>query len=96
MDGQGAGQPTGADPFGDHWELDAHRCRIDGAVEGEVKTLLDSGAHVSLSSDWDADPLSPFGSIERAVTRETNAVESVAQAIELVTLDAAYAPATTT
>ena len=56
-----------------------------------VRTVLDSGAHVSLSSDWDADPLSPFGTIERAVTRPTNAVADVATAIRLVTLDAAYA-----
>ncbi|MFB6837633.1 amidohydrolase [Streptomyces sp. NPDC056361] len=56
-----------------------------------VAKLLDAGAHVSLSSDWDADPLSPFGIIERAVTRESNAVDSVETAVKLVTLDAAYA-----
>ncbi len=56
-----------------------------------VEALLDAGAHVSLSSDWDADPLSPFATIERAVTRSTNAVDDVATAIELVTIDAAYA-----
>ncbi len=56
-----------------------------------LKTLLDAGAHVSLSSDWDADPLSPFGIIERALTRDSNAVDTVEQAIRLVTLDAAYA-----
>ncbi|MFE2560039.1 hypothetical protein ACFXGT_29290 [Streptomyces sp. NPDC059352] len=38
-----------------------------------VAKPLDAGAHVSFSSDWDADPLSPFGVIERAVTRESNA-----------------------
>lgn len=56
-----------------------------------VQRLLDAGADVSLSSDWDADPLSPFGTIERAVTRETEAVADVETAIELVTLAAAYA-----
>ena len=56
-----------------------------------VKTLLDAGAAVSLSSDWDADPLSPFGTIQRALLRDENAVDSVERAIELVTLDAAYA-----
>lgn len=56
-----------------------------------VKSLLDTGAHVSLSSDWDADPLSPFGTIQRALTRETNAVPDVETAIALVTIDAAYA-----
>ncbi|MFD6656244.1 amidohydrolase [Streptomyces parvus] len=53
--------------------------------------LLDAGARVSLSSDWDADPLSPFGTIERAVTRESNAVDSVETAIGLATIDAAHA-----
>jgi hypothetical protein len=56
-----------------------------------VAALLDAGADVTLSSDWDADLLSPFGIIERAVTRDTNAVPTVARAIELVTIDAAYA-----
>lgn len=56
-----------------------------------VAKVLDTGAHVSLSSDWDADLLSPFGIIQRAVTRDTNAVPSVEKAIELVTIDAAYA-----
>ena len=56
-----------------------------------VRKLLDVGAHVSLSSDWDADPLSPFGTVERSLTREANAVDSVRTAVRLVTLDAAYA-----
>ncbi|MFN0154937.1 MAG: amidohydrolase [Gaiella sp.] len=56
-----------------------------------VRRLLDTGAHVSLSSDWDADPLSPFGTIERALTRDRNAVRELETAIALVTIDAAYA-----
>ena len=56
-----------------------------------VAAVLKTGADVSLSSDWDADPLSPFGTIQRAVTRKTNAVSDVEQAIALVTIDAAYA-----
>jgi hypothetical protein len=56
-----------------------------------VKRLPQAHAHVSLSSHWDADPLSPFGTIERALTRETNAVTSLKTAIALVTIDAAYA-----
>ncbi|MFC9797239.1 amidohydrolase [Streptomyces sp. NPDC127584] len=56
-----------------------------------TKKLIAAGARVSLSSDWDADPLSPFGIIERSVTRDSNAVDNVATALRLVTLDAAYA-----
>ncbi len=56
-----------------------------------VSTLLEAGASVSLSSDWDADPLSPFGIIERSLTRDTFALDDVETAIGLVTRDAAYA-----
>lgn len=56
-----------------------------------VAELLDAGADVSLSSDWDADPLSPFGTMQRALTRDANALDTVEEAIELVTLGAAYA-----
>jgi len=53
--------------------------------------LLDAGASVTLSSDWDAGPLSPLGTIRRALTRDTNAVPDLVTAIELTTIDAAYA-----
>ena len=56
-----------------------------------VSALLKAGAAVSLSSDWDADPLSPFGIIERSLTRESFPVDNVETAIGLVTRDAAYA-----
>ena len=56
-----------------------------------VATMLEAGASVTLSSDWDADPLPPLGTIERALTRESNAVADLAEAISLVTLDAAFA-----
>ncbi len=56
-----------------------------------VDSIVDSGAAVSLSSDWDADPLSPLGIIERALTRQTHAVDDIETAIALVTVNAAYA-----
>ena len=56
-----------------------------------TRTLLDAGADVSLSSDWDADELSPVGTIDRALTRPTEAVPDLETAIRLVTVDAAYA-----
>jgi predicted amidohydrolase YtcJ len=52
--------------------------------------LIDAGARVSLSSDWDADALPPFGIISRAATRDKYAVK-VDKAISMMTLDAAYA-----
>ena len=53
--------------------------------------LLEAGASVSLSSDWDAGPLSPLGTIERSLTRSTNAVPDLETALSLATIDAAYA-----
>lgn len=54
-------------------------------------TLLTAGASMSLSSDWDAGPLPPLGTIERSLTREVNAVPDLDTAIALATADAAFA-----
>ncbi len=56
-----------------------------------VAAMLDTGADVMLSSDWDADQLSPLGIIERSLRRDTNAVPDIETAIELVTIAPAYA-----
>ena len=56
-----------------------------------VPQLHEAGAVVTLSSDWDADPLSPLGIIENALTRESNALDDLHTAISMVTLQAAYA-----
>ncbi|NOX29102.1 MAG: amidohydrolase [Actinobacteria bacterium] len=53
--------------------------------------VLETGADVALSSDWDAGPLAPLGTIERSLTRTSNAVPNLEAAIALVTIDAAYA-----
>lgn len=54
-------------------------------------TLLDAGATVILSNDWDAGPLPPLGTIERSLTRDANAMPDLASAIAASTIDAAYA-----
>ncbi|MEZ5342921.1 MAG: amidohydrolase family protein [Acidimicrobiales bacterium] len=53
--------------------------------------LLLAGATATLSSDWDAGPLPPLGTIERSLTRDANAAPDVETAIELQTINAAYA-----
>ncbi|MCP3938544.1 MAG: amidohydrolase [Actinomycetia bacterium] len=55
-----------------------------------TRTLVDANATVTLSSDWDAGPLSPFGTIERSLTRDTNPLPDVETAIALMTINAAY------
>lgn len=54
-------------------------------------TLVEAGASVTLSSDWDAGPLPPLGTIERSLTRESNAVPDLATALALATIEAAAA-----
>lgn len=53
--------------------------------------LLDAGASISHSSDWDAGPLPPLGTIEASLTRDNNAPPDLETAIALSTIDAAYA-----
>lgn len=53
--------------------------------------LLDAGATVTLSSDWDAGPLPPLGTIERSLTRQANAVPDLETALVMHTIAAAYA-----
>ena len=53
--------------------------------------LLETGATVTLSSDWDAGPLPPLGTIQRSLTRQSNALPSLETAIALHTINAAYA-----
>lgn len=53
--------------------------------------LIEAGAAVAMSSDWDAGPLPPLGTVERSLTRSANQVPDLATAVELVTINAAYA-----
>lgn len=56
-----------------------------------VDDLLASGALTILSSDWDADELSPLGIVSRSLTRYSHAVPSVETAVRMLTVDAATA-----
>lgn len=52
-------------------------------------SMLTAGADITLSSDYDADELSPFIKIKTAVTRPTQGVPDVTTAIRLMTLNPA-------
>lgn len=56
-----------------------------------VRAMIDAGAHVVLSSDWDADELSPIGIIARSVGRARQAVPDAYTAVRMLTIDAARA-----
>ena len=54
-----------------------------------IRDVLDTGALVVLSSDWDADDLSPLVKLEAVLTHPTQAVPDIATAIELLTINPA-------
>ena len=59
-----------------------------------VNAMLEEKAKVILSSDYDAGPVSVLGTIQRALSRRDNSeqrVPSLDKAIEMVTIDVAYA-----
>jgi predicted amidohydrolase YtcJ len=52
-------------------------------------SLNDAGAPLVLSSDWDAESLSPFETIERALTRPREAAPDLATVLRMMTINAA-------
>ncbi len=52
--------------------------------------LLDAGAKVVLSSDWDADTLSPFVKMQSILSLPANNVPRLATLVRMMTLDVAY------
>lgn len=55
-----------------------------------VKSIYDTGAMVTLSSDWDVSDLNPFIGLQHAISREHQSI-SIKSAIEMYTINAAYA-----
>ncbi len=54
-----------------------------------IRDLIDGGAHVTMSSDWDADLLSPLGILERSLTRNMQTAPDLASAIRMLTIEPA-------
>ena len=54
-----------------------------------LRSMVDTGALVTLSSDWDADEISPLVKLETVLTRETEAAPDLASAIEMMTINPA-------
>lgn len=55
-----------------------------------MRELYDSGARVTLSSDWDVNPLAPLGIMQNALDLGARGLPDLAAAIRAYTLDAAY------
>ena len=85
-DAQVAGDFT--DPA--HWHDFDHL--IDASIAENViplKSLTNTNARITLSSDWDVSTLNPFVGLQNAVTRSPQEI-SIAEAIKAYTLNAAY------
>lgn len=55
-----------------------------------MRELYDAGARVTLSSDWDVNPLSPLGIMQNALSLGERGLPNLEAAIKAYTLDAAY------
>ncbi len=55
-----------------------------------IREFLDAGVMTTLSTDWDAEPLSPFESLEASLTRNGQTVPDLATAVKLKTINTAY------
>ena len=54
-----------------------------------VAALQSAGAMITLSSDWDADPLSPLSKLQIALTQLRPGSDGLARAIEMLTINPA-------
>ncbi|WP_137818748.1 amidohydrolase [Pseudomonas sp. 2FG] len=55
-----------------------------------LRELYESGARVTLSSDWDVNPLSPLGIMQNALSLGKRSLPNLEAAVQAYTLDAAY------
>ena len=55
-----------------------------------MRELYDAGARVTLSSDWDVNPLSPLDIMQNALNLGDRGLPSLEAAVKAYTLDAAY------
>jgi predicted amidohydrolase YtcJ len=59
-------------------------------VQIPLKSIFDTGARVTLSSDYDVSALYPLVGLQNAVTRKPQALPSVEEALKCYTINAAY------
>lgn len=55
-----------------------------------LRSIYDTGAHVTLSSDWDVSSMDPLVGIQHSLTRDPQSLPSLAAAIRAYTLSPAY------
>lgn len=83
-------QTAGEFTLPDNWERDAGPFIGDRAADQfPMRDILDAGAVVTLSSDWDVSDFNPFVGLEHAVQMGERGL-SLEEAIEAYTISAAY------
>lgn len=55
-----------------------------------VKSIYDTGARITLSSDWDVSSLSPFVGMQNSLNRAEESLPDLRAALRAYTIDAAY------
>lgn len=55
-----------------------------------IREFLDAGVMTTLSTDWDAEPLSPFESLQSSLSRDGQTVPDLETAVKLKTINTAY------
>jgi predicted amidohydrolase YtcJ len=83
-------QVAGEFTLPDHWEDSAELIGDRAFDPVPVRSIYDTGATVTLSSDWDVSDLSPFVGMSHALQREQQSMPNLEAVIEAYTLNGAY------
>jgi predicted amidohydrolase YtcJ len=74
-----------------HWHENDEYIGVERSnVQVPLKSIFDTGARVTLSSDYDVSSLNPLDGLQNAVTRKPQALPSVEEALKCYTINAAY------
>jgi predicted amidohydrolase YtcJ len=74
-----------------HWHDNDEFIGVERSnVQIPLKDIFDTGARVTLSSDYDVSALNPLVGLQGAITRKPQALPSVEEAVKSYTINAAY------
>ncbi|MCZ4279234.1 amidohydrolase [Kiloniella laminariae] len=85
-DFQVAGDWTFPEEYAPEGELIGHRA--DNPIP--LRSVFDTGARITLSSDYDVSPMNPFIGMEHALTRGEEALPDLSAVIKAYTINGAY------
>jgi predicted amidohydrolase YtcJ len=74
-----------------HWHDNDEYIGVERSnIQVPLKSIFNTGARVTLSSDYDVSSLNPLDGLQNAVTRKPQALPSVEEALKCYTINAAY------